>query len=251
MWDTFIINPLLNALLFLYSILWHDFTLAIIVLTFAIKLVTLPLTLHQQRSAKAMQELTKSKAYLEMQKKYAKDREKMAQEQMRLYREAGVNPFGSCLPMVIQLPILFGLYQVIIRALAHTPIQLLELSQHIYPFFPDFSQLVPLQNRLWWLTLSQPDPYYVLPVLVVVTTFLQQRLMTPPPAADAQAAQMNQTMQYMMPVMIGFFSLQFASGLSIYWIVSNILGVAQYAATGSVQWNNLLPFPRPSKPVRK
>lgn len=252
MWDTLIINPMLNALLFLYSILWHDFTLSIVVFTFLVKLITLPLTFQQQKSSKAMQELTQSKEYLEMQKKYAKDREKLAQEQMKMYKEAGVNPFGGCLPMVIQFPILIGLYQSIIRALAHTPVQLFELSQHIYPFFPNFSELIPLQNTFLWMRLGQPDPFYVLPVLVVATTWLQQKLVTPPPTGDGQSAQMAQSMAVTMPLMFGFFSLSFASGLSIYFIVSNLLTILQYTALGTVDWRNLLSFSlKPSAPPAK
>lgn len=255
MWDTFIINPMLNGLLFLYSILGHNFTIAIVVFTLLIKLITLPLTFQQQKSTKAMQDLTQSKDYQEMQKKYAKDKEKLAQEQMRMYKAAGVNPFGSCLPMLIQFPVLIGLYQSIIRALAHTPVALLELSQHIYPFFPNFSQLIPLQNTFLWMRLGQPDPYYVLPVLVVATTYLQQKLVTPPSTADSQSAQMTQSMAVTMPLMFGFFSLSFASGLSIYFIVSNLLTMVQYAVMpgANINWRNLLSFssPPPAKPAGK
>jgi YidC/Oxa1 family membrane protein insertase len=113
MWDTFIINPMINALLFLYQVLGGSFGLAIIVFTVAIRLATYPLTASSQKSMRKMQELQSSKEWLDMQKKYAKDKEKLQAEQMKLLQSAGANPIGGCLPTVIQLPVLIGLYQAI------------------------------------------------------------------------------------------------------------------------------------------
>ena len=163
----------------------------------------------------------------ELQKKYAKNREKLAQEQMKLYQEAGINPLGGCLPLVIQLPILYGLWQAIIRVLAVNPMELLRLSRNIYSFIPGLNDLVPLQSRFLWLDLGQPDPYFVLPVLVVVTSWLSQKLLTPP-ATDERTAAMNQQMQLMMPLLFGFISISYASGLSIYFIIANLVTMLQY-----------------------
>jgi len=101
MWDTFIVNPMINALLYIYSILGHNFGLAIIVFTILVRLATYPLTAQQLKSSKAMQELQKSKKWQDIQKKYKNDRERLAQEQMKLYQEMGVNPFGACLPTLV------------------------------------------------------------------------------------------------------------------------------------------------------
>ncbi len=131
-WTTFILQPMLNALLGLYSVLWAQFWLAIIVFTVVIRGLMTPLMLPQQRSAKKMQEIQPQLE--ELQKKYGKDREQMSQEQMKLYKEAGVNPMGGCLPMLVQFPIWIGLYQSIIQALGYQPLQLLGLSKNIYPF---------------------------------------------------------------------------------------------------------------------
>ena len=109
-----------------------QFWLAIIVFTVVIRGLMTPLMLPQQRSAKKMQEIQPQ--LQELQKKYGKDREKMSQEQMKLYKEAGVNPMGGCLPMLVQFPIWIGLYQSIIQALGYQPLQLLSLSKNIYPF---------------------------------------------------------------------------------------------------------------------
>ncbi len=243
MWDTFILNPMLNALLFLYNGLFHNFTLTILVFTVLIRLLTYPLTRQQQQSTKKLAELQKSDAYKKMQEKYAKDREKLAQEQMKLYQQAGVNPFGSCLPMLIQFPVLIGLYQAINLAMAASPVQLLDLAKHIYPILPNVAQMIPLQNHFLWLNLGLPDPFYLLPILVVVTTWIQSKVMTPATAGgDAQAAQMSQSMALTMPLMIGWMSLNFPSGLSIYWVIGNIVSIVQYAVTTPVDWKNILSF---------
>jgi len=246
-----------NSLLFLYQLLFKNFTLAITVFTILVRLLTQPLTAQSQKSSKKMTELQQSDEWRKIQEKYAKDQEKRNQEQMKLMQQAGVNPLGGCLPMLIQFPILIGLYQAINLAMAASPVQLLNLSQHIYPFLPDVTNLIPLENQFLWLHLGLPDPYYILPVVVVVTTWLQSKIMTPP-SADPQAAQMSQTMSIYMPLMIGWMSLNFPSGLSIYWVISNVVGIAQYVITpgSKVDWKNLFslrstPPAPPEKPRKK
>lgn len=231
MWDLLIINPMVNAMLFFYGLLAHQFVLAIIALTVFIRIIVFPLSLKQQRSMSTMQSLQKSKEWQDIQKKYKGDREKLAQEQMRMYREYGVNPAGGCLPMFIQFPILIGLYQSINRVLAVTPMQLVDLAPRVY--LPALAALVPVNDQFLWLNLGEPDPYYILPILVVVTTFAQQKLLSTP-TADPQSQSMTQTMQYMMPLMFGFFALSFSAALSIYFVVSNLIGVGQYALIN--QW---------------
>lgn len=226
MWDLLIINPMVNAMLLFYGILGHQFILAIIALTIIIRIIVFPLSLKQQRSMMMMQSMQKSKEWQDIQKKYKGDREKLAQEQMRLYREFGVNPAGGCLPTLIQFPVLIGLYQSINRVLAVTPLQLVDLAGRVY--LPGLAALVPLNDQFLWLNLGQPDPFYVLPVLVVITTWAQQKLLSTP-NPDPQSASMNQTMQIMMPLMFGFFALSFSSALSIYFVISNVVGVAQYS----------------------
>jgi len=135
MWDQFILNPFTNVLLFIYNIIGRNFGVAIILFTILIRAVTWPLNAQQLKGAKVMQDLQKDKEWQDIQKKYAKDREKLASEQMRIYKERGINPFASCLPTLIQFPIIIGLYQSIIRALAATPLGLLQLARSIYPSF--------------------------------------------------------------------------------------------------------------------
>ena len=176
MWDLLIINPMVNAMLLFYGLLGRQFIVAIIALTIFIRIIVFPLSLRQQRSMGLMQSLQKSREWQDMQKKYKGDREKLAQEQMRLYREYGVNPAGGCLPTLIQFPVLIGLYQSINRVLALAPLQLIDLAPRVY--IPALAALVPLNDQFLWLNLGLPDPYYILPVLVVATTFAQHILYT-------------------------------------------------------------------------
>jgi len=244
MWDLLILDPMINALLFLYGLMGRSFWLSITIFTILTRLILLPLTLRQQQSAQAMQALQPK--LQELQKKYGKDRERLAQEQMKLYKEHGVNPLGGCLPTLLQFPIMLGLYQAIIRVLGTTPLQLLDLSRHIYGSAATLSRLLPLDQSFLWLDLGRPDPLYILPILVVITTWAQQKLMTPP-ATDPQSASMTQSMQVMMPLMFGFFAMQFSSGLSIYFIISNLVGIVQYYLIGRKQ---PAPAPQPA-PARQ
>jgi YidC/Oxa1 family membrane protein insertase len=237
MWDTLILNPMTNLLLLLYQVLFNNFAVAVAVFTLITRLITLPFTLKQQRSAKAMQELQPELEKIK--KKYANDKEKLAQEQMQLYKKFNMNPLGGCLPLLLTFPIMIGLYQAIIAALASTPLQLLELSQRLYTFLPGLIQLIPLNNQWLGINLGQPpggaQPVYAyaLILLVVATGYWQQKIMTPksaPSQSTNQMAGMSQSMMYTMPIMFGFFALSFAAGLSIYFIISNLIGVLQYWA---------------------
>jgi YidC/Oxa1 family membrane protein insertase len=171
---------------------------------------------------------------------------------MRLYREYGVNPLGGCLPLLIQFPIFISLYQAIIHALGATPMQLIDLSGRL--LIPGLDRFIPLQNIWLGMNLTQPPSIVgtdigsiigiVLVGLVVVTTWLQFKVTTPqtPPSDDGkpnQAAAMSQSMGTIMPLMYGFFALSFSVGISIYFIVSNTVGIVQYALMGRANFKNL------------
>jgi YidC/Oxa1 family membrane protein insertase len=251
MWDTIIINPMTNLLLWIYDVLGHGphmFGLAIILFTILIKVITWPLNASQVKGAQAMQELQNDKEWLDMQKKYAKDKEKIAQEQMRIYKERGINPFASCLPTLIQFPIIIGLYQSITRALSITPFDMLKLARTIYPF-QNVEGIIPLNSTFLWMDLGRPESVqilgYAIPTLAVVvalTTYVQSKLTMPTSSnPNDQSAQMSNMMSIYMPLLLGWFALNFASGIAIYFITSNALGIVQYAATGRANWSNLLP----------
>ena len=258
MWDTFIINPLINALLFLYQILGGSFGLAIIVFTIVIRLATYPLQGSSQKSMRKMQELQSSKEWQDVQKKYAKDKEKLQAEQMKMLQAGGANPLGGCLPTLIQLPILIGLYQAIGNVIPSTPMQLFSLSQRIYEFFP--STLIPLQKNFLWMNLAQPEhlvipgipfPIPVLAILVMITSWVSQRII-PVVTTDAQSGQTNLIMNLFMVIFITQISLTLASGLSVYFVISNLLSILQYMLMGKVAWRQVWPFgasapPKPAK----
>lgn len=255
MWDL-ILNPFVTILAWLYAALNQDIVLAIVVLTVIIRFLTYPLLAKQQESSRKMQQVQPQ--LKKLQEKYKNDKEKLSQAQMKLYRENKVNPVGGCFPMVIQFPILIGLYQAIFFALAATPFQLVDLSERL--LIPGLDSLIPLQ-RMWTpvpqlanilpeldLTLAPTEnPHYslLLPLLVLVTTWAQQKLtmMTTKQKSDKKdddeddkprggQAQMMQSMTTIMPIMFGFFSMTFSVGLSIYFVTSNLIGIVQYSPQG-------------------
>ncbi|MBI5927885.1 MAG: membrane protein insertase YidC [Chloroflexi bacterium] len=239
-----IINPFITVLLVLYGLLGGNVFLAIVAFTILVRFALLPLTMKQQRSFKRMQEL--SPKLKQLQEKYKNDRERLTQEQMALYREHGVNPFAGCLPLLVQLPIFLSLWRAILATLASTPDQLLELQHRI--MIGGLDHLVPLKNTFLWMNLALPDPFYILPILVVITTYLQQKLIMPVSSTSSssgndaadQAARMSKQMTTFMPLMFGFFALTYSSGLSIYFITSNIVGIIQYAMMGKADFRRLI-----------
>ncbi|MDE2748732.1 MAG: YidC/Oxa1 family membrane protein insertase [Chloroflexota bacterium] len=257
MWDL-ILNPFVTILAWLYAALNQDIVLAIVVLTVIIRFLTYPLLAKQQESSRKMQQIQPQ--LKKLQEKYKNDKEKLSQAQMKLYKENKVNPVGGCFPMVIQFPILIGLYQAIFFALAATPFQLVDLSERL--LIPGLDSLIPLQ-RMWTpipqlagllpeldLTLAPTEnPHYslILPLLVLVTTWAQQKLtMATTGQKTAKKdddddddgkpaggqAQMMKSMTTIMPIMFGFFSLSFSVGLSVYFVASNLIGIIQYSPQG-------------------
>ena len=220
----------------------YSFGFAIILFTLLIKLITLPLTFQQLRASKAMQELQPQ--LQELQKKYKGDREKLSQAQMQMYKEAGVNPLGGCLPTLIQLPVWFALYRALFN-LANQG----GLSEGFF-WIPSLAEprnlswLWPLPPSVGWATAIA---FMVLPILTVISQIIVQRMMTPP-SADTQQASMNQMMMF-MPLMFGFFALQVPQGLALYWVTSNIFSlIQQYFVTG---WGGVKSAVSPAKESAK
>jgi len=228
-WYLIIANPVLNVLVALTHILGGSFGWAIIALTVIVRLLSWPLTKRQLNSTKAMQEMQPK--IQELQKKYGKNQQKLQQEMMKLYKEAGINPLGCIWPMLVQLPIWIALYQAIMSALATTPESLLGLAQRLYSW-DIVNQAIPLSSKFLWLDLGQPDPYFILAIIVGGTMWVQQK-MTTAPTVDPRQQSTSRMMTVLMPLMFGFLTLMFPSGLALYWAVSNIIGiVTQYFVTG-------------------
>ncbi len=258
-WDSFVVQPMINGLLLIYALIGGNFGLAIILFTVLIKLLTHPAMASQIKSSAAMQDLMQSEEWQKIQAKYKDDKEKLAQEQMRVYQENGINPFGSCLPSLIQFPIIIGLYQSITQAAASSPLQALHLVRSLNPFLEtitpaaSLANLIPLNNHFLWMNLGQPEriladivPFGGIPTLAIIvglTTYIQSKLTVMPSAnPNDQSAQMAQTMSLTMPFFLFYISLNFPSGLAVYFIASNVAGIIQYAMLGKVNWGNLFRF---------
>jgi YidC/Oxa1 family membrane protein insertase len=186
--------------------------IAIIIFTIIVKTLLLPLTIKSTRSSKAMQEL--SPKIKEIQKKHGKDRARASQETMALYQQYGVNPMAGCLPMLIQIPIFWGLYRAIYN-----------LSQAA-----DVAAGGPWAHGFLWISdLAQADPYKILPILAGIFQFVQSRMMRPanmPKTDDPQQQIMNVMMNF-MPLMVVLFGWSFAAGPVIYWVTQSLFSVVQ------------------------
>jgi YidC/Oxa1 family membrane protein insertase len=237
-WDTLFINPLINSLLLLTNVVAGQFGVAIILFTVLLRLVTIPFTLRQLQSTRAMQ--TIQPRMQEIQKKY-KDPKRRQEETMKLYRESGVNPLGCLMPMAIQMLVFIALYRALAFVVGGSPESVVGLSQRLYPW-SYLSQSVPLQQSFLWLELGQPDSTFILPLLVGVSTYVQTRLAATP-AATPQQQQQQQMMTWMMPLVLVWITLALPSGVGVYWVVSNIFSVfASYWVYGRrLSWRSLLP----------
>lgn len=225
MWGAFV-GSIASALSTLHGVV-GNWGLAIILFTVAIKIVTWPLMTKQLKSSRAMQELQpKIKA---MQAKFKDDKEAQTREMMDLYKEAGVNPAMGCLPMLVQMPVWFGLYRAIIGLAADGTLAAGFL------FVPSLAEPNPSNGFGWVLDFAsfpQTWGYFILPLLTVVTQIAISRVMTPTPTpsgggSDPTQAMMKQ-MTTLMPVMFGAFALTLPAGLALYWVTNNILTGIQY-----------------------
>jgi YidC/Oxa1 family membrane protein insertase len=252
-------RPIFNVLLLLYR-LFVDFGLSIVVLTLIVKLVLFPLTLQQLKSTKANQALQPQ--LQEIRRKYAKDQRALMEATQALYKEYGINPMAGCLPLLIQLPVLYGLYFAFMAGLHNSTHLAQDINNGLkYPFISPFENvnvdliwfawLKFLQPAWpWVISLSQPDPTHLLPIIAALATFVQMRMSFPKAASSTIKTKSNQldpttstmkTMQYIMPFFTLFISWSLPSGLALYWTVSSIFqAVQQYFVTG---WGSLLELP--------
>lgn len=210
----------MGKLLYGVYLVIQNYGLAIVLFTIIIKIVLLPLTLKQTNSMKKMNELQPQ--LQELQKKYKNNKEKLNEKMMQLYRENNYNPAGGCLPLLLQFPVLIGLFRVL-------------QSPELYVFPKEVYESV-IQNFLWLPNLGEPDPIYILPVLAALTTYLSTKMVSNNATGDA--AQTQKTMGIIMPLMIGWISIKFPSGLALYWVVSNLFQMGQqYMALRNVPGN--------------
>lgn len=198
-WENYFVYPLSWLIKEVAGFFNENYGLSIILVTILIRVVLLPLMIKQTRSSKAMQALQPQMK--ELKEKYSakdqKTQQKLQQETMKLFQEHKVNPLAGCLPIFIQMPILFAFYHAIIRTW--------EIKEHSF----------------LWFSLGAPDPYYILPLVAGLTTFIQQKMMMIENNPQMKA------LLYIMPVMIIGFAAFFPSALALYWVVGNIFMIVQ------------------------
>ena len=233
--------PIFNVLMLLYH-LFGDFALSIIVLTIAITVMLLPLTLRQLKSAKAMLALQPELA--EIRKRYPQDLKAQLEAKQELYKQYGISSAASYLPLLIQIPIFIGLYSALNIVLNHA--SLAHLNSIMYPFLPQLSSVpniglnwFTILNSAWHISLGVPDPTHILPILAGVVTFVQMRMSQPHAIAEIKDAtmQLTQLMQFIMPLIMVlitiFIGWQLAAGLALYRTTSLLLNmIQQYFVTG-------------------
>lgn len=229
-WNFLFDRPILNSLIFLYKILGNNFGLAIITLTLGIRTALIPLILPSLRSARVLRDLQPE---LDKLKKKYKDKRKLQEEQLKLYREHGVNPAAGCLPYLLQFLILIALYRVFIHFIQTGMVDNTEVKM-------DFL----------WLNLAQPDVFIIpvmknlkLPGLFIISAALAQLFLsklTMPAVKAAQikaketeeksddmAAIMQKQMIFVMPLMTILVGMNLPSGLALYWLVTTVFSIFQ------------------------
>ncbi|MHB8063858.1 MAG: YidC/Oxa1 family membrane protein insertase [Ruminiclostridium sp.] len=258
-----IAEPLGKFLYWIYNtVAFENYGLAIIIFTILVRAAMVPLTLKQYKSTAEMQKV--QPLLKEVQRKYANDKEKLNQETMKLYQEHKINPAGGCLPLLIQMPILFALWQVITKPLqfmlgfsteqlaelatkagvkgAYTQIDTIthfmqtgegKLVGNLNMFFPSHGgiNLGDIPTLPWNIDLFAPGSLKImllllLPLIATVTTYFTTRL-SMPKTTDKAANPMGNTMMYISPLMTLIFSFQFPAGLALYWIAGNIFAIGQ------------------------
>ncbi|WP_281828635.1 MULTISPECIES: YidC/Oxa1 family membrane protein insertase [Lactobacillus] len=203
-WDRWIIYYVSAFLLWLAKLMGNNYGVTIIVFTILVRIILLPLNAISIRSSTKMQQIQPQVDALR--KKYpgrdTESRQLLSQETNKLYKEAGVNPYTGCLPLLIQLPVMYALYMAILR----TP---------------------QLQNgHFLWMDLGKPDPYYIMPILAMVFTFLStyiSQMSTPKSAQNG----MTKFMTYGMSIMVGAMAIGFQSAITLYWVISNLFQAVQ------------------------
>lgn len=210
-----IYEPILNLLVYLYNILpGQDIGLAIILVTLVIRFILAPFTHKSLKSQKAMNALQPK--LNELREKHKNDREGQAKAMMDLYKEHKINPLSSCLPLLVQLPILIALYQVLDRALKGN-------LSGLYSFVVNPGTVDPFLLNL--IDLSKPN--FIFAILAGVAQFWQSRMMLPQNSTDPTAKMMNIQMLYVLPIISIVIAWRLPAGLPLYWIITTLFAVAQ------------------------
>lgn len=255
--DVFLVYPIINVLIAIYSLLVtlhipYALGFSIIVLTILIRAVLWPLTGTQLKAAKKMQGVSKHISNLK--EKHKGDSKRLQAETMKLYKEHGINPAAGCLPIIVQIPIIWGLYSVLQRVVSISPSEVVgQINKIVY--FPGLHLNKPWDPTFFGISLalgpssliSTFGPVVLLvPIITGALQFIQSKMMMPVlepgdkkvKKKDDFATAFQAQSTYIFPVMIGFFSYTFPLGLSLYWNTFTIFGIIQqYKITG---WGGLI-----------
>ncbi len=196
-WFTFIAKPMFLFLQFLQSYI-GNWGWTIVILTILIKLILYPLSYKGMVSMQKLKDLAPKMK--EIQAKYKDDKQKQSAHMMELYKKHGANPMGGCLPLILQIPVFFAIYRVLLNSI----------------------ELKGAEWILWIHDLAEMDPYFVLPILMGASMFLQQKI-TPNTMQD----EMQKKIFQMLPVVFTFFFLWFPAGLTLYWFINNVFTISQ------------------------
>lgn len=264
LWHLLLYQPLINALIFLYQVLFHNFGLAIVVLTIGIRLLLLPLTISSIRATSKMRELAPEIEKLK--RKYGKDKQAFSKAQMELYKQRGANPAAGCLPQIIQLIVLIALYQAFIQVLRVDGDVIQKLNEVLYPQLQLPAEAV-INTQFLYLDLGKPDVFHLpgiplpLPGFFLLAAALVQlissKMMMPaltaarkkaaktPEKTDDLATSMQSQMTYLFPLMTILIGYSFPSGLILYWFIFSLsTAIQQYFVSG---WGGLEPWLRKLK----
>lgn len=230
-----IYEPLFNALIALYRFLpGHDLGVAIIILTIGIKFLLYAPSLATIKNQRSQQEMQPKLA--EIRKKYANDKQEMGRQIMALYKEHRSNPFSACLPLLIQLPILWGLYQVFFNGLHLDANGLLVPGQvqHLYDGLRSVYSTTPVSTMFLGFINLAARKNYSLAILAGIFQYLQSRrlMQRQPPKTEGSrdeqfAAVMSQQTTYLFPVITVIIGISFPAGLTLYWIISTLFTIIQ------------------------
>lgn len=205
-----VISNLLGHVLRIIFEFVNNYGLSIVVFTLFVRLLLVPLMVKQIKSQKAMQDIQPK--IKEIQEKYKNKPEKQQEELMKIYKEAKINPLAGCLPLLIQMPILIGLFRVLQNPVA-------------YGVFTSAAEFAKADTGFLWIESVSSTNHISLALLSGISAYFMQRMMT---NGDEQTENMMKSMTYVMAIMSLFWGYTFQAGLAIYWITSNLFSIAQY-----------------------
>jgi len=215
MWNAFIITPIANLFLWVYAIAGNNMIISIIVVTIIFRLLMSPVFVKMQTNQ--LRQMALRPAMLEIKEKYKDDKAERLKAQKELFKKNNVDPTMGCTGQIVQYPIFLALYQGFQRVMALTPLSLLELSQTIYNTKRvSWGEIIPVRTTYWWLDLTKPDPYYILPLLLGLTVLLAQRITRNTATMTETEAKTAFIMNVILSIMLTVFALNYPAGLSVY-----------------------------------